>query len=137
MAGIGPLSKGLVSTLLSLKILRKAVSRLIFRLLADKPLPAKAPSEKTHILLLRWDAKLGDAIVSSFFFRESRKLNAHLTVLTVNDLAEMHTNTFGVDEVIVTNPHPGLGELRRLVNQLSNVDVVVHLVGRQIGRAHV
>ena len=130
MAGIGPLSKGLVSTLLSLKILRKAVSRLIFRLLADKPLPAKAPSEKTHILLLRWDAKLGDAIVSSFFFRESRKLNAHLTVLTVNELAEMHTNTFGVDEVIVTNPHPGLGELRRLVNQLSNVDVVVHLVGR-------
>jgi hypothetical protein len=119
-----------VSILISFQILRKAVSRLIFRLLADKPLPTKTPGEKLHILLLRWDAKLGDSIVSSFFFRESRKLNARLTVLTVNELAEMHTNTFGVDDVIVTNPHPGLGELRRLVNQLSNVDAVVHLVGR-------
>ncbi|MDG9959872.1 lipopolysaccharide heptosyltransferase family protein, partial [Klebsiella michiganensis] len=94
MAGIGPLSKRLVSILISFQILRKAVSRLIFRLLADKPLPTKTPGEKLHILLLRWDAKLGDSIVSSFFFRESRKLNARLTVLTVNELAEMHTNTF-------------------------------------------
>ena len=119
-----------MSTLFSLKNLRRAISRLIFRLLADKPLPTKTPAEKRNILLLRWDAKLGDAIVSSFFCRELRKLNARLTVLTVDELAEMHTNTFGVDEVIVTHPHPGLGELRRLVNRLSNVDVVVHLVGQ-------
>lgn len=107
----------MVSIFLNLQILHKAVSRLIFCLLADKPLPMKTLSAKLHILLLRWDAKLGDAIVSSFFFRESRKLNARLTVLTVKELAEMHINTFGVDEVIVTNPHPGLGELRRLVNR--------------------
>lgn len=111
-------------------ILRKAASRLIFRLLADKSLPTKPPGEKLHILLLRWDAKLGDAIVSSFFFREARKLNARLTVITVKELSKMHTSAFGVDEVIITHPNPGLGELHRLVNRLSNVDVVVHLVGR-------
>lgn len=63
---------------------------------------APPPGEKLHILLLRWDAKLGDSIVSSFFFRESRKLNARLTVLTVDELAEMHTNTFDLTHVMWT-----------------------------------
>lgn len=127
---IRPLSKLQVSTLLSLLVLRKAASRLIFRLLADKPLPTKAPGEKLHILLLRWDAKLGDAIVSSFFFREARKLNARLTVITVKELSKMHTSAFGVDEVIITHANPGLSQLCRLAKRLNNIDVIVHLAGR-------
>jgi hypothetical protein len=88
------------------------------------------PRRKTAYSSASLGRKIGRLHRIFFLFRESRKLNARLTVLTVNELAEMHTNTFGVDDVIVTNPHPGLGELRRLVNQLSNVDAVVHLVGR-------
>lgn len=78
----------------------------------------------------RWDAKLGDSIVSSFFFREARRLNARVTVLTVVELAQAHTQDFGVDQVVITNANPGVLELRRLAQQLGQVDVVVHLVGR-------
>ncbi|MBE1188921.1 lipopolysaccharide heptosyltransferase family protein, partial [Escherichia coli] len=83
-----------------------------------------------HILVPRWDAKLGDSIVSSFFFREARRLNARVTVLTVEELAQMHALDFGVDQVVITNANPGVLELLHLAQQLGQVDVVVHLVGR-------
>ena len=67
----------------------------------------------------RWDAKLGDSIVSSFFFREARRLNARVTVLTVVELAQAHTQDFGVDQVVITNANPGVLELRRLAQQLT------------------
>ncbi|MDF5994215.1 hypothetical protein P4200_04955 [Pseudomonas aeruginosa] len=73
---------------------------------------------------------MGDSIVSSFFFREARRLNARVTVLTVVELAQAHTQDFGVDQVVITNANPGVLELRRLAQQLGQVDVVVHLVGR-------
>ncbi|MGV8863211.1 MAG: glycosyltransferase family 9 protein [Pseudomonas sp.] len=99
------------------------------RLLADRPLTAALAASNPHVIVLRWDAKLGDAIVSSFFYREARKLNAHITVLTVAELAELHTLDFAADQVIVTRPAPRLAELYRLARQLGRVDVVVHLVG--------
>lgn len=116
--------------MLNLQLLRKSASRLVCRLIVDKPLSTKPFQERPHILLLRWDAKLGDAIVSSFFYREARKLNARVTVITVKELAKMHESTFGADEVIITTPNPGPMKLRKLAGQLRNVDVVVHLVGR-------
>ncbi|MCY1523516.1 hypothetical protein D9M68_584170 [compost metagenome] len=52
--------------------------RVVFRLLADRLLPPRATTGSLHILVPRWDAKLGDSIVSSFFFREVRRLNARV-----------------------------------------------------------
>ncbi|MCM0990117.1 lipopolysaccharide heptosyltransferase family protein, partial [Klebsiella pneumoniae] len=109
---------------------RKACARAAFRLLADRSLSPRATEGILHILVPRWDAKLGDSIVSSFFFREVRKLNARVTVLTVAELAQMHTLDFAVDQVVITKANPGVRELRRLAPQLGRVDVVVHLVGR-------
>lgn len=108
----------------------KACMRVVFRLLVDRSLQPRPTKGNLHILIPRWDAKLGDSIVSSFFFREARKLNARVTVLTVVELAQMHALDFGVDQVVITNANPGLLELRRLAQQIGKVDVVVHLVGR-------
>lgn len=82
-----------------------------------------------HILILRWDAKLGDTIVSSFFYREIKKLRAtKVTVVTTKELAELHEQSFGADQVIISRPLPGILELFRLRKHLVNIDTVVHLV---------
>lgn len=107
----------------------KLASRWLVRLLADRPLTANMVGNNPHIVVLRWDAKLGDAIVSSFFYREARKLNARVTVITVTELAELHAQDFAADQVIVTRATPGFIELYRLTRQLGRVDAVVHLVG--------
>ncbi|WNL42744.1 glycosyltransferase family 9 protein [Halomonas sp. PAMB 3264] len=106
------------------------VARFLARCLADRFPVAVASPDPLHIIVPRWDAKLGDAIVSSFFFREVRKLNARVTVLTVTELAPLHLQDFGVDRVIVTDANPGPVKLFKMARQLGHVDVVVHLVGR-------
>ncbi|MCU1730116.1 MULTISPECIES: glycosyltransferase family 9 protein [unclassified Pseudomonas] len=109
---------------------RKAAARFLMRVLTDRRLSASLPDAPLHIVVPRWDAKLGDAIVSSFFFREAKKLNARVTVLTVEPLADLHKAHFGVDQVLVTDENPGALALCRLARQLGRVDVMVHLVGR-------
>ncbi len=116
--------------MLHLPYILKACERLAFRLIADRYLAPRVTKESLHIVVPRWDAKLGDSIVSSFFFREAHKLNARVTVLTVAELAQMHALDFSVDQVVITNPNPGVRELCRLGRQLGQVDAVVHLVGR-------
>lgn len=100
------------------------------RCLVDRELVARDLANPLHIVLPRWDAKLGDAIVSSFFFREARKLGARVTVLTVPELVDLHRLDFGVDRVIPVNGAPTLAGLGPLVRELGSVDVFVHLVGR-------
>ncbi|MGM1051023.1 MAG: glycosyltransferase family 9 protein [Pseudomonadota bacterium] len=120
-----------VFTLMSrLNALFKRCAHRLARLLADRPLSATAASDNPHILVLRWDAKLGDAIVSSFFYREARKVNARTTVITVAELSELHALDFTADQVVVTDTTPGLAKLCWLAWQLDRVDAVVHLVGR-------
>lgn len=110
--------------------MKKTIARCLFRAPADRRPGSATPAAGLHIVVPRWDAKLGDSIVSSFFFREARKLNARVTVLTVPELAPLHAQDFGVDRVIVTQANPGLLELCKIAGQLGQVDAVVHLVGR-------
>lgn len=100
------------------------------RTLADWSPISEPSSTRIHIVVPRWDAKLGDTIVSSFFFREAQKLNARVTVLTVAELAPIYTMDLGVDQVIVTDTNPGIWELWKVARQLDKVDAVVHLVDR-------
>lgn len=115
---------------LTLQRFRKALSRSLFRLLVDRSLPQKKTPAKPHIVVPRWDAKLGDAVVSSFFLREATRLKARVTVLTVAELVPLHKQVFGVEQVVTTSANPNLGELICLARQLGSVDTVVHLVGR-------
>lgn len=109
----------------------KFIIRLLARVLFDRQSAAKSQETLHHVVMVRWDAKLGDSIVSSFFFREIRKLEGVIiTVLTVDKLAGIYKRDFGVDRVIVTSVHPGVLELLKIWRQLGHVDVVVHLVGR-------
>jgi len=109
----------------------KNISRLLARLFFDRsPIPGGC-SNVRHVVVIRWDAKLGDSIVSSFFFREIKKLGGTtVTVLTVGELAAMHQNDFGADQVIVTSKCPGIPEMLKIWRKIGRVDVVVHLVGR-------
>ncbi len=60
---------------------RDAGRRCLGRWLFDRPLATASGCQLQacrRILLIRWDAKLGDAIVSSFLFRELRKASSYL-----------------------------------------------------------
>lgn len=52
------------------QLLRDRVRRALGILLFDKKTPLGIQGEVNHILVVRWDAKLGDSFISSFFFRE-------------------------------------------------------------------
>jgi hypothetical protein len=107
----------------------KSISRSFARLFFDRsPIPHCCGNVR-HVVVIRWDAKLGDSIVSSFFYREVKRLTgATVTVLTVESLADLHQNDFGADRVIVTSRHPEIPELLRIWRQLGRVDAVLHLV---------
>jgi ADP-heptose:LPS heptosyltransferase len=113
-----------------LKKILKTISRAAIRTVCDKRLAENNLGLEPHILVVRWDNKLGDAIVSSFFYREAKKLNAKVTVLTTPELEPLYTKDFGVEHIIATSPNPSFGELRTIAKQLEQVDAVVHLVGR-------
>lgn len=102
------------------------------RLFFDRELQTQgAKGGRLHILVPRWDGKLGDSIVSSFFLREARRLlGARITIVTVPELAEMHSLDFEVDQVFTSDVNPKVFELLMLAHGIRRVDVVVHLVGR-------
>jgi len=114
----------------SLKNLARAIGRAIGRVVLDKRSAAPLALAK-NILVIRWDGKLGDAVVSSFFYEEAEKLGkVTVTVITTPELALLHRRHFGVHRVLTTQPNPGLIELCRLRRQLGYIDTVIHLVGR-------
>lgn len=101
----------------------------LVRLLFAWKAAAPAPALTRKVVVIRWDAKLGDAIVSSFLYRELRKVpGTQVTVVTTLDLAGLHRDAFQADEVVVTKPRPGWIALALLALRLRGADAVVHLV---------
>ena len=105
--------------------------RRLARFLFDRhPSPAPAPTGGT-VLLVRWDGKLGDAVVSSFVYRELRKSSRwQVLAATTPELAGLHVDHFRADRLLVTPARPGWLALFQLWRRLGHVDVVVHLGGR-------
>lgn len=91
-------------------------------------IPLQAPAR--NILMVRWDGKLGDAFVSSFFYREAKRYGAHVSVVTTAKLVSLHAEHFGANVVLGTSRQPGLVELIRLAWRLKGVDTVVHFTER-------
>ncbi|MDA1381258.1 hypothetical protein PCI56_19195 [Plesiomonas shigelloides subsp. oncorhynchi] len=57
----------------------------------------KIPLNKNnHLVIVRWDAKLGDAIVSSWFLREVKNNNPSMwiTVITTESMADLFKRFF-------------------------------------------
>ncbi|WP_417607110.1 glycosyltransferase family 9 protein [Oceanimonas baumannii] len=86
-----------------------------------------------RVLVIRWDAKIGDSIVSSFFFRELKKhhKNIKVDVITAPHMAAMYQESFGVDHVYCCKKRPNYGELKVLAHEVGAVDLVIHL-GKQL-----
>lgn len=69
----------------------KVIARGLVRTLFDRSRARPVTGMASHVVVLRWDAKLGDSIVSSPFYREVRKLpGVRITVITVAELEDMH-----------------------------------------------
>lgn len=112
-----------------LKTTLRALARVVVRTAFDRRTVRPITPPK-HILVVRWDGKLGDAMVSSFFYREAKKLGAMVSVVTTVDLASMHREHFGAHHVVVVPSNPSWMSLWQLIAQLRDVDTVVHPVGR-------
>ena len=118
-------------TIYLLNAFSSIIARGLTRMFFDR-LPPKISSElPKNLVVLRWDGKLGDAIVSSTFYRGVRKIpGVNITVITVKELEKIDGEDFGVDRVIITTSSPGFLELLRVRRKLGDVDAVVHFAER-------
>lgn len=85
------------------------------------------------IVMVRWDAKLGDAIVSSWVSREIHRAQPEreVWVVTTSEMSSLFRDHFEVDKVIEVPKRPSYSELKRLANALGQVGYLVHL-GKQL-----
>lgn len=114
---------------------RDAGRRTLGHWLFDRPLVSESACKIQNcrrIVLIRWDAKLGDAIVSSFLFRELRKANPDLAieVITTDAMASLFEEQWQPDRLYRCSKRAGYRELARLATEIGPVDLVVHFSKR-------
>ncbi|MBL1376130.1 glycosyltransferase family 9 protein [Zobellella iuensis] len=82
-----------------------------------------------RVVLVRWDAKWGDSIVSSFIFREWRRSypDIRLDVITTPNMSALFRKYFSADHVYEIRKRPSYGELNQLAAELGEMDLLVHL----------
>lgn len=111
-----------------LHLFRDQIRRKLGMLFFDRERLAADLSRVQHILVVRWDAKLGDSYISSFFFREIKKLpNVRVTVITTPELKDLYLEGFKADTVLTMKKRPSYKDLKRIANEIAAVDLVVHL----------
>jgi len=99
-------------------------------LLFDKQLPMGIKTPIKHILVINWNGKIGDAIVSSFFYREIKKVSGiTISVVTTVQLKSLYSDHYSVDNVFVVSNNPGYLELFRISRKLQDVDTIIPLMG--------
>lgn len=93
---------------------------------ADLSLPIR------HILLVRWDAKWGDAIVSSSFIPEIKKNypDARVTVLAPANMVEYFSDDLGADQALTFSKRPTYRQLKQTAKEVGHCDLTVHLSPR-------
>ena len=85
-----------------------------------------------NILIVRWDAKWGDAIVSSFFIPEIKKKypEANVTVLAPANMVDYFSAYLGADKVLALPKRLKYRQLRLMAKELGHFDLTVHLSPR-------
>lgn len=107
------------------------ITRKINIFLFDKQLPLGVKKPIKHVLLINWNGKIGDAIVSSFFFREIKKSsNITVSVVTTKSLRSLYLNHYGVDNVYTVSNKYMYFQLWRILQRIKNVDTVIPLMGK-------
>lgn len=79
-------------------------------------------------VFVRWDAKLGDAIVSSWVAREIKNQfpERKVYVITSSAMAPLFRDFFNFDSVFEIPKRAGYMKLKKLANELGDVDYLVH-----------
>ena len=105
---------------------RRELGVLLFDCKLDK---ATCPIRNLqHIVFIRWDAKWGDAIISSLMIEPLRKTypDIKITIVTSDTLADYFESYLDVDQVIEIPSRPTYRLLKQLANQLGSVDLLIH-----------
>lgn len=110
-------------------VARDAIRRNLAVWLFDQPLAGGTTESIKRILVVRWDAKYGDSFVSSFFFREVKKHlpNVSIEVVIPKHMKELYLHCFHVDKVYFSGKRPSFSDINKLVKQIGDVDLVIHL----------
>ena len=98
--------------------------------LFDKKLPLGVNKPIKHILVINWYGRIGDAIVSSFFFREIRKIeNIVISTITTESLKSLYIDFYKVDNVYTVSNKLSYYELFLISKKLKDVDTIIPLMG--------
>lgn len=108
--------------------LRRNIAIFLFDKESDFSMDAILSQGKIRVLVWRLDAKWGDSIISSFFYREIKKSNdVEVIVITTPELYSLYKNDYKVDSVYILNKRPAYRKLLEIARDIGHVDVVVHL----------
>jgi ADP-heptose:LPS heptosyltransferase len=108
---------------------RDQFRRIIGRYLFDiKKEPTSQQNHLERIVMVRWDAKLGDSIVSSWLLREFKKQypSASVEVITPATMADMFKRYFGADVIHTCPKRPSYRSLKALATKIGKTDLLIH-----------
>ena len=112
----------------SLLKFRDTLRRCLARFAFDRPANASGPFVK-RIVFIRWDAKLGDAVVLSWVWRELRRQrpDIDLVIVTASPYLNLFKKGFGIRSVDAAPKRHGWLILLKLARKLYRSEYVVHL----------
>ena len=114
-----------------LQLMRDKLRRNVGVFLFDKKNKDFVNKGVRHVVVMRADAKLGDSFISSFFFREIKKIQGvKVTVVTSEQLQSLYKDSFGVDRVVVSEKRSSYSELKRVAKEVGSADLFIHLTER-------
>jgi len=103
-------------------------SRKIGKLLFDKKLD-NSLDKVNHILLINWHGKIGDAIVSSFVFREIKeKTNIEISIITTKELKPIY-EYYSSDNIYIIHKNHNLLDINNIANKIKKIDIIIPLIG--------
>lgn len=107
---------------------RDLLRRRIGLWLWDVPNPTDGPFVD-RVVFIRWDAKLGVAIVLSWVLRELKRQrpNLKITVITSPALEPLFRHGFGIESIYLAGKQHGWGQLSNIAKDLHRSRYVVHL----------
>ncbi|MFQ1744476.1 MULTISPECIES: glycosyltransferase family 9 protein [unclassified Aeromonas] len=107
---------------------RDIIRRKIGIVLFDRSLRSSS-NEDGAIVFVRWDAKLGDAIVSSWVTREIKKKfpGKKVVAITTPEMRSLFKNQFLFDEVYSIPKRPSYAALASLARDIGDIEYLVHL----------
>lgn len=82
-----------------------------------------------RVVFIRWDAKLGDAIVLSWVLRELKlqRPDLEIAVITSPALEQLFRQGFGIESIFLAGKKHGWGQLPQIAQALHRSRYVVHL----------